>query len=378
MLKPVREPGSKSVVRQWYEIVRLMVTAQITPSEYYMYDIHNKNKSIKDMSRYLPYSLWIEKVRPQLINWRFDHVLQNKWLFHVYYKSFGLPVTHVYAYLAGHTKELTGGLTGGGNQLNNLDELITYVYEIKPDTLVVKPVVGGVGRDVHIFDSLNYEREGIQGITISGKEYNLAELFRSYKPTHGILLEEKNSKHPFFERLNPFTSNVLRIITLLKAGGEPEILFAIAKFGRKGSETEHFRQGGFSRAINTDSGMMQDTALISDKVRNRWVRAHPDLETPFKCEKIPMWDQIIETAKNFSRATPFASIVGWDLMLTANGPVVIEGNHDFGFNATQSHSDGFLTEELINDLRALGVDIKYNSFKRVNLKAMRTALQRWI
>jgi Sugar-transfer associated ATP-grasp len=41
-----------------------------------------------------------------------------------------------------------------------------------------------------------------------------------------------------------------------------------------------------------------------------------------------MYDRVVELAESLARRTPEAPYVGWDLAITANGPVVIEGNHN--------------------------------------------------
>jgi hypothetical protein len=375
-LAPDREPGSKSALRQWYEISRIALTAQYTPSEYYLYDIHKKEKTLKDLSRYISNTVWVEQVWSGLTNERWDQILQNKWLYNLYYTSKGLPVSNVYGYLSSD-----GGLMSDGTRVQTVNDVYVYLRELQPETLVVKPICGGQGKFVVAFDTLHYSENDITGTGISGKAYQLFDVFDPImKRAHrysGFLMEEKVEQSEFMKKLNPFTTNTLRITTFLKKNGEPVLLGGIVRCGRKGSEVDNLSRGGFSRGIDVDTGYVRGYGLLSDKSRNTWITEHPDLHIPLERCEIPGWRKIVDTIKKFAVNTPFARMVGWDIIVTDFGPVFIEGNPDMGLDVEQSHSDGYLTDEFIADLKDLGVTV-HNSFSRVRLGAMRRTLKRWM
>ena len=47
--------------------------------------------------------------------------------------------------------------------------------------------------------------------------------------------------------------------------------------------------------------------------------------------------------------------IGWDVILTPTGPVLLEGNPSWGLNMVQVHSKGYLTAETRQRLQRYGV-----------------------
>ena len=41
---------------------------------------------------------------------------------------------------------------------------------------------------------------------------------------------------------------------------------------------------------------------------------------------LPFWGETLALARQAHAAFPFCTVVGWDIAITASGPVVIEGN----------------------------------------------------
>jgi hypothetical protein len=375
-LAPVREQDTKPVLRQWLEIGRIALTSQFTPSEYYLFDFHKKDNDVRNMSNYISNSVWVDQVWPKLTNNRWDQILQNKWLFHQYYSNMKLPVPHAYGFMSRE-----GGLTKDGKSINNINDLLIYLNDIRPKTLVIKPLCGGKGKFVVALDSLVFNKHKITGIGVSGTEYDVNEIFENInkysRRYSGFLLEEKVEQNEFFKRINPFTTNTLRIITFFKKNGESELITAMVRCGRKGSEVDNLSRGGFSRGIDLDTGYIRDYGFISDKTRKTVIKEHPDLGVPFEYSKIPVWEEIVRTVLEFSRNTVFARIVGWDVIVTEKGPVIIEGNPDLGLDIEQSHTNGLLTDQFRSDLKELGIDIDKNSLSKIKFSAIKSTMKRW-
>jgi hypothetical protein len=376
-LAPVREPNSKSIYKQWYEIARAALTAQYTPSEYYMYGFHRNDRSLQDLSRYLSNTDWLTYVRPALTDFRWHYILDNKWLFNLYYRSLGFPVANIYAML---TEK--GGITYTGYQLNNLQDLIIFLYKEQPKSIVIKPISGINGRFVYVIDSLEYSDAEIKGRLMNGNIGNVRKLLELVighgKNKLGLIIEEKIEQHPYFYEINPFTTNTIKIITLLTENNETEILTAVIKCGRKGSLVDNLAKGGFSRGIDAQRGELQDVGILSDSIRNTWIHEHPDLHTPFKKSSIPMWSRIRTAVHEISKCTMFARMVSWDILLTNEGPVILEGEIDPRIDIMQSYSSGFHTDRFVSTLNKYNIRIDFDSLNKINFHRFVSTLKRWI
>ena len=374
---PVRDSDSKSVLRQWYEILRIALTAQFTPNEYYLYEIHRKDKSIGELSRYMSNSLWLDRVMPALTDSQWEQILENKWLFNQYYSSLKLPVPKAYAFLTND-----GGMTSNGCLIDDIDDLITYLHTEQPESLVVKPLCGYGGRFITVLDSLLFCTDDLIGESCSGNDQNfrsLCETILRYKRRNsGLLVETKINQHAFFDYINPYTISTLKIITFLKKNLEPEILSAAVKFGRKGSEVDTISRGGFSRGVDIQNGYLNDWGLLSDKTHSSIIIKHPDTNENFEWLKIPMWRDIVATIQRFSRNTIFARIVSWDVILSDEGPVVIEGELNPRLDIMQCHSGGFMTDTFIPKLNEFGITIDDTKLSKIKISSFRSALRRWL
>ena len=64
-------------------------------------------------------------------------------------------------------------------------------------------------------------------------------------------------------------------------------------------------------------------------------KEHPKTHFVPKGYKIPMWDDVLQLVKEAAYVVPEVAYVGWDVALTKDGPVLIEGNHCGGCGGNQ-------------------------------------------
>jgi hypothetical protein len=85
-----------------------------------------------------------------------------------------------------------------------------------------------------------------------------------------------------------------------------------------------------------------------------WVSEHPDTQVRFEGKKIPEWSSIIDICKRAASAFSGVRLVGWDVALTPEGPILIEGNATWGLPVVQVHSQGYLQEPIRKQLSEVG------------------------
>lgn len=135
------------------------------------------------------------------------------------------------------------------------------------------------------------------------------------------LLEEWIVQHGALDALCPTSVNTLRIATLL--GDRQEgIVYAYLRIGN-GGVVDNVDQGGMAAPVDLDTGRL--TAVGADKRDNRYP-AHPMTGTQIVGFQVPFWEEAKAMALSAMRVIPEVRFVAWDVAITPEGPVFIEGN----------------------------------------------------
>ena len=135
------------------------------------------------------------------------------------------------------------------------------------------------------------------------------------------ILEELVIQHPRMAALCPTSVNTIRIATLL--GDKQEgIVYAFIRIGN-GKVMDNVDCGGMAARVDIDTGVLKTVA--ADKQGNVF-DTHPMTNTPIVGFEIPCWEEAKEMCLTAMKKVPQMRFVAWDVAITANGPVFIEGN----------------------------------------------------
>ena len=193
-------------------------------------------------------------------------------------------------------------------------------FTAKHDRMFVKPRDGTYGK-------------GVELLECSAPEAAYDKLFGK-----NVLLEEVIRQHPDMAAYNDSSLNSLRVVTLLRANGEPVLLPGSAvRFGRKGRIADNFHHGGVAAQIDNDTGIVVTKGI--DKAGCRYT-VHPDSGLPVVGFRIPLWDEIRRTVLAAAKVVPEVRYVGWDVAVTDDGRVIlVEGNDRADPDLSQMSSD---------------------------------------
>lgn len=229
---------------------------------------------------------------------------KNKILFYIKFKSF---VSHK---------------NWNISQKTYLNDFLKWIAETKPGKIVLKNPFGQVGKAVLVLD-INYSTKGLFiadvpiNTMISQKNdegYSLAE---AYIQQHNILM-----------KLSPDSLNTIRITTFSHANGAVEILYAILRMGFD-KPVDNFDAGGISALIDLDTGVVIGKGTFKDPFKSRKLETHPVTNSQITGIKIPYWKNILEMIKKAAVLIPTVRTIGWDVVITENGPALLEGNDNW-------------------------------------------------
>ncbi len=175
-------------------------------------------------------------------------------------------------------------------------------------TFIKKPVTSAKGIGVEVLNVNKYESD--------------VKLFEYLMPKGPFLLEQKVSNHHKIKHIYPNALNTIRIPTV-RTGKGTEIFACGIRFGRGGNVVDNVGSGGIVAVIDNDSGIVETPGF--DKKGNKHL-VHPDTDELIIGFKVPMWESAKKLAKELSEVVPSNRYVGWDLALTENGWIMLEGN----------------------------------------------------
>lgn len=185
-------------------------------------------------------------------------------------------------------------------------EKLTKLCEGKTH-IVAKPRDGMCGKGVEILPLTDYEDK---------------RAFYTYLQSIGTgILEDKIPQHPGMSALYPDSINTLRMVTL-NNGKVVTLVLAICRMGN-GEQVDNFLHGGMMTRIDTETGKLLYDAVDA---KNVVYKEHPMTGTTFVGYQIPMWEACVEMVKEAALVVPEVGYVGWDIAVTPDGPVLVEGN----------------------------------------------------
>ena len=186
----------------------------------------------------------------------------------------------------------------------NFDEFEDFLEKNK--TAIVKPVDGEGGKGVEKIENINLNQNRI--------------LYEKLVKNKQNIVEQCIIQHKELNELYRGSVNSLRMFTFYK-DGRVYFLQAILKIGN-GGVVDNFSSGGMYAYID-ENGYVYTEAI--DREDNIFAE-HPISKHKIVGFKVPMFEEAVELVKEAAKVVPEVRYVGWDVAISENGPMIIEGN----------------------------------------------------
>ena len=184
----------------------------------------------------------------------------------------------------------------------------------KHQSFIMKPINAACGKGIQLVRASSIEEAK------NKLENVLKELNTPY------IVEELIVQSQDMAKLHPNSVNTIRITTI-NYGDEIEIIHPFMRTGQGGNFVDNGGSGGIIAAINPNEGRV--IAAI-DELNHEYTE-HPNSHEQLVGFMIPKWNEAISFAKKLASVLPDIKYVGWDLALTENGWVIVEGNDKGAF-----------------------------------------------
>jgi hypothetical protein len=240
-----------------------------------------------------------------------------------------------------------------------------------------------MGKNVLIVNEMFYDGSSISAVSSTGQQLTFEDILekldappdvRFFSATYkldlpGYLLQEKLCQHGFLNSIAPFTTNSIRVVTFVDRNSKAHVQAAMIRLGRRGHAVDNWAKGGLSVGLDIATGVF-GRGVMKPKYGSTWVDAHPDSGVAFSGLQMPYWDEIVRTCLRAAEGTPNLRSVGWDVVLTPEGPVLIEGNPDWGIHSVQVHTDGLLRPEVRRQFEEFGLTFASDKLPPVDLRRL--------
>lgn len=198
---------------------------------------------------------------------------------------------------------------------SSLDEFRIFLKS--KNKIIVKPLSDSGGH-------------GISIINIDEKT-DIEKLYNELKETKRPLVEEVIVQHKEMSKLSPSSVNTLRIVTITK-DNKTHIMVRVIRMGDGRHDVDNFHSGGMFTVFD-ENGIVTKPAI--DREGNIY-EVHPLTNEKIIGFKIPYYKEAIEMVKEASKVIPEIRYIGFDIAITENGPVLVEGNELPGYDLYQS------------------------------------------
>ena len=148
--------------------------------------------------------------------------------------------------------------------------------------------------------------------------------------TARYLLQERIVQHEALAALHASSVNTIRLVTVYR-GGTVEPLAAALRVGTGGSPVDNWSAGGLVVSLDLSTGRLSGRGIFKPRCGGEaryggFVDRHPDSGLLLDGYALPMIPEAVELARAFHRDLGGPRTVGWDLSITPDGPIVVEGN----------------------------------------------------
>jgi hypothetical protein len=254
------------------------------------------------------------------------YLTRDKGVFYRYCLACGVPVPQLFAiFFRGGD-----GWSADGRRLDSFGEWQALFEDCLPAEFIVKPSTGSFSQSVNLF-----RRDGDVYRDFVGRPYQIADIldWMAGDPLYdSFVLQARLDNHAELVRLSGTDSlQTVRIISFIDAVGGCRILHAHFKPITGPHLSDTFMDGltgNVEAPVCLTDGRLESANRISGTGEGVIeVFVHPLTGLTFAGFQLPLWQElcqlVVDTAPKF---LPLRSI-GWDVALTPDGPVILEGNN---------------------------------------------------
>ena len=148
-----------------------------------------------------------------------------------------------------------------------------------------------------------------------------------------LFCEDTIVQHPEMNKLNNTSINTIRITTVLK-DDKAYAMYALLRIGTNNAKVDNVASGGIYTVLSDEGEIINP--CWSDKTIKTY-DYHPTNNLKLIGFKIPYFKEAIELCKKAALVEKHIRYIGWDVAITPDGPILVEGNQLPGYDMPQNY-----------------------------------------
>jgi len=334
MVEILKDPERKPLTGILQENLNLLLHHREMPVHYFSRYLFKKGMTnIRD---HVPNRLAM-KIAPALNDVKFKDVLDNKMHFSLFYGQFDLPLPKILIYNHGNLF-IAGNNPVDIGSLNDFRVLIEDIFAKNPgcDGLFIKKTYSSAsGRNIY----------SILRSDLKSNDQLVMDVYSGVKDS-AFIFQEKVKQHPDLERLSPASLNTIRFDTFIDDDGKIEVISGFLKMSTNEAVVDNVISGGCGVGIDEHSVKLKRNGYSKVRISGVDVlKEHPLTGIRFEGYPVPFFHEARDLAAKAASFMPGLRLVGWDIGIGVNGPVLIEGNSDYGINSNDMAYGGYMASE---------------------------------
>ena len=325
----IRKTAKRSIIAQLGDQIWLYVKAGVLPPWYYVYELHRH--PVKRAARSFIQRCECKDGVPALLRHLCPPAseLTDKAEFARWCEARSVPTIPVLAVVR----------HDGVDGLRSLDQLAGDLF--------VKPVDGKGGRGAQRWDYVGAGRHR----SSDGKELDtIGMLFAIAAESWSgpRIIQPRVFNHSDLEPLNNGALATVRALTCLDESGDPELLGAVLRMAMgENRVVDNLHAGGIATAVDLETGRLGLASNLGMDSSIGWIDRHPTSDARIAGVRLPHWDQFRAFTERAHRAFSDRVLIGWDVAITPDGLILVEGNGTPDLDIMQrAYRRGWMTDRL--------------------------------
>lgn len=311
---------NKGVFSQIGEIARLAFSKnRLSPKEYFDFRLFDDNQLTWDEKKEFVGAQGATNIARYCNIFSYSGVFGDKLALYGLLGGLGFPVPETLAFY--HRSRNLPGV----RIIETRKNLDSFLKQCKDYPIFTKPNRSSLSLGAASIESCNAHSGRMKGA--DGREFSIEKFLDDVDTylDHGYLIQKLLTPHPVTRSYSGKSIATLRMLTLRTAKG-PKLHRVAWKIPAAHNAADNFwRSGNAIAEVNLVDGTVE-RIVRGLGIGQEQIEPSKITGTPRNRLTVPKWRQTVDLALSATEAFPGLKIVGWDIGVCDNGPVVVEAN----------------------------------------------------